>query len=41
MDVTELTELQQRAYINIAVLQGRNAKESHRELVEALRLHDD
>ncbi|GFU99085.1 HTH_48 domain-containing protein [Trichonephila clavipes] len=32
----EVTGVEQRAYIKIAVLRGRNAKESHSELVEAL-----
>ena len=33
----DVTRLEQRAYIKTAVLQGKNARESHRELVEAVR----
>ncbi|GFU87860.1 HTH_48 domain-containing protein [Trichonephila clavipes] len=33
----EVTRVEQRAYIKIAILRDRNAMESHRELVEALR----
>ena len=32
----EVTRVEQRAYIKIAVLRGRNAMECHSELVEAL-----
>ncbi|GFV03378.1 HTH_48 domain-containing protein [Trichonephila clavipes] len=32
----EVTRIEQRAYIKIAVLRGRNAMESHSELVETL-----
>ena len=32
----EVTRLEQRSYVKIAVLRGRNAKECHSELKEAL-----
>jgi hypothetical protein len=32
----DVTQLEQYAYIIIAVLQGRNARKCHRELVEAM-----
>ena len=32
----EVTRQEQRSYVRIAVLRGRNAKESHSELTEAL-----
>jgi hypothetical protein len=32
----DVTRLEQRAYIKIAVLRGRNARECHSELVEAV-----
>ena len=32
----DVTRLDQRAYIKIAVLRGRNARECHSELVEAV-----
>ncbi|GFS94484.1 hypothetical protein TNCV_2014971 [Trichonephila clavipes] len=33
----EVTRVEQRVYIKIAVLRGRNAMECHSEFVEALR----
>ena len=32
----EVTREEQRSYVKIAVLRGRNAKECHSELIEAL-----
>ncbi|GFV38425.1 HTH_48 domain-containing protein [Trichonephila clavipes] len=36
----EVTRVEQRAYIKIAVLKGRNAMKCHSELVEALGNND-
>ena len=36
MSEMEVTRQEQRSYVKIAVLRGRNAKECHSELTEAL-----
>ena len=36
----DVTRLQERSYLKIAILYGRNARECDRELVEAVRNND-